>query len=198
MSHPTLRELAGISTVPAALHQSALVIIDAQNTYTKGVMRLDGVEAALVECAALLGRARAAGRPIIHIVHNGGAGSAYDLDAEIGQIAAPVTPLPGELVIKKSYPSSFEKTDLGERLLALGAKDLILAGFMTHMCVNSTARAAFNNGFAPTVVASATATRPLPKPGGGDLTAREVHEAALAAIADLFAVVVPHVDDIPD
>jgi nicotinamidase-related amidase len=61
---------------------------------------------------------------------------------------------------------SFFQTDLGAQLEKTGRQDLVLAGFMTHMCVNSTARDAFNLGYRPTVVASATATRDLPVPGG--------------------------------
>jgi nicotinamidase-related amidase len=67
---------------------------------------------------------------------------------------------------------------------------------MTHMCVNSTARGAFNLGYAPTVVASATATRSLPGIGG-DVSAEALQAASLAGVADLFAVVVPTVGDVP-
>ena len=69
---------------------------------------------------------------------------------------------------------------------------------MTHMCVNSTARGAFNLGYAPTVVAAATATRSLPGVGGEPVPAAVMHSASLAAIADLFAVVVPDGSGIPD
>jgi nicotinamidase-related amidase len=68
---------------------------------------------------------------------------------------------------------------------------------MTHVCVNSTARAAFNHGYRPTVVASATATRALPNPVGGVLPAEAVHTGALAALADIFAIVVPSEDKVP-
>ncbi len=51
-------------------------------------------------------------------------------------------------------------------LKKLGVTDLVLAGFMTHVCVNSTARAAFNLGYRPTVVGEATATRSVPNPAG--------------------------------
>jgi Isochorismatase family len=53
----------------------------------------------------------------------------------------------GEPVIVKNFPSSFFQTDLGTQLEAAGRSDLVLAGFMTHMCVNSTARNAFNLGY---------------------------------------------------
>jgi nicotinamidase-related amidase len=197
MPRPTLRELNGAGNEPARLSNATLILIDAQNTYREGVMQLEGVEEALLQCKALLLRARAAGRPVIHIVHDSGPGSPYDIRQKIGQIADPVAALPGEPVIAKAYPSSFEKTILDERLKALGATDLILAGFMTHMCINSTARAAFNHGYRPTVVASCTATRALPIPTGGALTAKQVHDGALTAIADLFAVVTANVEGIP-
>ncbi|OPX06136.1 isochorismatase family protein, partial [Mycobacterium sp. AT1] len=69
---------------------------------------------------------------------------------------------------------------------------------MTHMCVNSTARGAFNAGYAPTVVAAATATRSLPGVGGEPVTASTLQSASLAALSDLFAVVVRDGADIPD
>jgi nicotinamidase-related amidase len=67
---------------------------------------------------------------------------------------------------------------------------------MTHVCVNSTARAAFNHGYRATVVGNATATRSLPSPTGGVTSAKDLHEASLTALNDIFAVVVPSVDDI--
>lgn len=197
MSNPTLRSLLALPETPAPLGKSALILIDCQNTYREGVMQLEGVEPALAECAKLLQRARDAGTPVIHIQHDAGPGSPYDVRARIGSIADPVAPKAGEKVITKAYPSSFEKTDLDAELKRLGVTDLVLAGFMTHVCVNSTARAAFNHGYRPTVVASATATRSLPNPVGGTLPAKQVHEGALAALADIFAIVVPDEKGVP-
>jgi nicotinamidase-related amidase len=199
VSEPTtLRALAELPLAPASLAESTLVMIDCQNTYTRGVMELDGVQAALDEAASLLDRARSAGIPIIHIQHSDGPGSLYDIDGESGAIVDRVAPREGEPVVVKNYPNSFVQTDLDERLKAANASNLVLAGFMTHMCVNSTARGAFNLGYAPTVVAAATATRALPGVGGDPVPAPVLHSASLAAIADLFAVVVPDSSEIPD
>jgi nicotinamidase-related amidase len=197
MASPTMRSLLAMPETPAPLAKSALVLIDCQNTYREGVMQLEGVEPALVECAKLLERARKAGTPVIHIQHDDGPGSPYDTSAHIGRIADVVAPQEGEKVITKTYPSSFEKTDLDAELKRLGVTDLVLAGFMTHVCVNSTARVAFNLGYRPTVVASATATRSLPSPVGGALTAEQVHIGALTALADIFAIVVPDEKGVP-
>jgi nicotinamidase-related amidase len=193
----TLRALSGMPATPAGLSDSTLIMIDCQNTYTQGVMELDGVAAALDEAAKLLERARAAGIPIIHIQHDSGEGSPYDVRAEIGQIVDRVAPQGDETVIVKAFPNSFVQTELDDRLKAASAQNLVLAGFMTHMCVNSTARGAFNLGYASTVVAGATATRALPGPTGV-VSSEALQVASLAAIADLFGIVVPDAAAIPN
>lgn len=198
MSNPTLRTLSELPSTPAPLAESTLVLIDCQNTYTQGVMELEGVQAALDEAAALLDRARSAGIPIIHVQHSDGPGSLYDIEGESGAIVTRVAPRDGEAVVTKQYPNSFVETDFDDKLKAVGAGNLVIAGFMTHMCVNSTARGAFNAGYAPTVVAAATATRSLPGVGGEPVTAATLQSASLAALSDLFAVVVRDGSGIPD
>ncbi|WP_454791323.1 cysteine hydrolase family protein [Mycolicibacterium lutetiense] len=198
MSRPTLRELASLPAAPARLADSTLILIDCQNTYTQGIMELEGVQAALGQTAHLLDRARSAGIPIIHIQHSDGPGSLYDIEGESGAIVAAVAPREGEPVVVKQFPNSFVHTDLDDRLNGLGASNLLLAGFMTHMCVNSTARGAFNLGYAPTVVAAATATRTLAGPDSAPVPAAVMQSASLAAMSDLFAVVVPDASAVPD
>jgi nicotinamidase-related amidase len=192
----TLRTMAGLPTAPASLAESSLVMIDLQNTYTRGVMELENVQPAIDEAAVLLDRARSAGIPIFHVMHDDGEGSLYDVRADIGRIVDRVAPREGEPVIVKNYPNSFTATDLNDRLAP--GSNLILAGFMTHMCVNSTARGAFSLGHSPSVVAGTTATRALPGVDGVEVSAAALQAASLAAIADLFGVVVPKASDIPD
>jgi nicotinamidase-related amidase len=191
MRPQTLREVAGLSTTPARLEDAALIMVDLQRTYREGVMRLQGVEEALVQARRVLDRTRELGRPVIHIRHDAGIGSPYDVTAPIGQIVDTVAPLPGELVITKQYPNSFLHTPLDEELKRLGIGNVVLAGFMTHACINSTARGAFNLGYQATIVANATATRDLPAAGGGVVPAEHVQAASLAAAGDIFAVIVP-------
>ncbi|WP_296930289.1 cysteine hydrolase family protein [uncultured Marinobacter sp.] len=194
----TLRDLKGLGHTPSGLSESALIMIDCQNTYREGIMKLEGVENALEEGKKLLERARALGIPIFHIRHDAGPGSPYDINEHIGAIADIVAPIEGEPVITKNFPNSFVQTDLDEQLKAKGVKNIILADFMTHMCVNSTAHGGFNLGYAPTVVASATASRPLQAANGKVLSAQEVHDGALASTRDLYAAVVDSVTDVPD
>jgi nicotinamidase-related amidase len=135
-----------------------------------------------------------AGVPVIHIQHDEGPGSPYDVRAEIGAIVDRVA---ARRTGSGGNPNSFVLTDLDQLLKQRAVKNLVLAGFMTHMCVNSTARGAFNLGYAPTVVAAATATRPLPALGA-EVSAAVMQLASLAALADLFAVVVPDAATLPD
>ena len=112
----TLRAMAGLPLQPPSLASSTLILIDCQNTYTSGVMELEGVQAALDEAAALLDRARSAGIPIIHIQHDDGPGSLYDIAGESGAIVSRVAPRDGEPVVVKNYPNSFVSTSLDDRL----------------------------------------------------------------------------------
>ena len=195
--HPTLRQLTDMPATPAPLAESTLIMVDCQNTYTRGIMELEGVQAALDQAEELLSNARDAGIPVVHVMHDAGAGSPYDVHDEIGQIVPRVAPRDGEPVVVKAFPNAFTGTDLHERLQAAPGRDLVIAGFMTHMCVNSTARGAFSLGYRPSVVAGATATRELPGADGVAVPASALQAASLAAIADLFGVVVSTASDIP-
>ena len=186
----TLRDITGMGQTPTSLKNATLIMVDCQNTYREGIMQLTNVELAIIEAQKLLKMARDLGRPVIHIRHDAGAGTPYDVTAPIGQISDEVAPIAGEPVITKNYPNSFWNTDLEAQLRALGAENLVIAGFMTHVCINSTSRGAFNLGFKPTVVASACATRALELHNGKVIEAQTMHESALAGIRDLFAVVV--------
>lgn len=193
-----LRDVIGLDGALPALSSSTLVLIDFQNTYRTGVMALPDADRALDAAARLLDRARAAGTPVVHVVNDGGEGSPYDIHAEIGRIDGRVAPRDGEPVVVKGFPDSFHETDLTDVLDRSGAgPDLILAGFMTHMCVQSTAQGAFNRGYRPTVVAEACATRTLAGPDGAPVSADALHAAALTTIGDLFGRIAARATDLP-
>lgn len=186
MSLPTLFELTGSAYPPAAWSDAVLVIIDAQNEYRMGDMKLPGVEPAATQILRLLEKARASATPVVHVRHMGVPGYLFDPEGERGQIFSELTPLPGETVIDKPLPNAFAGSDLQQALSATGRKELIVCGYMTHMCVSATVRAAKDLGYQSTVVGAACATRPLPGATDADL----LHQQELAALADFFATVV--------
>jgi len=195
MTSIPLRALSGLDDVPATLADATVVLVDYQVTYTTGVMELEGWDAALDQAADLLGKARAAGATVVHVQHDSGPGSPYDVTAPIGRIHDRVQPIEGEAVVTKTAPNSFHGTDLAGLLEAAGTRQVVLAGFMTHMCVTFTAEGAFLRGYDVTVVADACATRSLPS-AAGDVPAAQLHASALATIGDAYATVVGSVADL--
>lgn len=192
----TLLQLAGADLTPAKVADACLVLIDLQNEYLAGPIAVDGAESAITEAKELLDTARSANAPIFHVAHKGRAGGLFDRDAERGQIVAALAPLDGEPVVEKGLPNAFAGTGLHELLRATGRKNLILAGFMTHMCVSSTARAALDLGYRVTVAADACATRDLPDGRGGVVPAQTIHEVALVELSDRFAVIARNSDEL--
>jgi nicotinamidase-related amidase len=196
----TLLQMAGVAATPAPWDQSILLLIDCQEEYISGLLPLPGVEAAIAEAAILLQAARAKGVPVVHVVHRGRTGGAFDPDGPGYAIASALTPQPDEAVVPKPMPNGFEQTTLAETLAATapsadgGArKTLIVGGFMTHNCISSTVRAALDLGYLSTVVASACGTRPLPDPLDSDsvMDAATLNHVVLTGLADRHGVVIP-------
>lgn len=185
----TLLEMAGADLTPPRMSEVTLVLIDAQREYVDGALRLPGVKPALANIARLIEAARAADAPVVHVQHRGRPGGLFDPETPAFRLADEAAAGEGERIVQKALPNAFAGTNLEHALNAIGRKRLVIAGFMTHMCVSSTARAALDHGFQASVVADACATRDLPRPGGGVVAAAELHAAELAALADRFAIV---------
>ncbi len=173
--------------------QQALLLVDIQNDYfPQGAMPLVGS----VEAGACAGQLLAAFRqqqlPIIHIQHiatRQGAGF-FLPDTEGALIHACVAPQAGEAVLQKHYPNSFRDTGLLHHLQQHNITQLVIAGMMTHMCIDTTTRAAADLGFQCVLAQDACATKDLSF-AGETVAAAQVHTAFLAALNGLFAEVLP-------
>ncbi len=193
----TLLSISGTTLGAARLSTSTLLVIDAQREYVDGGLPLANMDAALEVAASVLDRARRADAPVVHVIHRGQPGDRlFDPQGPFVAIADRVAPRVGEDVVTKSTPNAFVGTDLHERLQRIGRTDLIVVGFMTHMCVTSTVRAANELGYRPTIVAGGCATRDLADAGGAVVPAAMVHAAHLAGLADRFACVVLTANDL--
>lgn len=196
MTRPkTLLEMAGAAGIPVAWEKSILLLVDHQNEYlADGGLPLTGIDAAVVEIGKLLSAARANGAPVVHVRHHGRPGGAlFNPEGSKADFIAGIQPKDGERIVTKGLPNSFAGTDLDAVLKELGRKELIIAGFQTHMCISATARSATDHGYRGVVVATACADRDLPDPTGtGTIKAEEMHRITLAALNDRFALVVPN------
>jgi nicotinamidase-related amidase len=175
----------------ASLPKTALVLVDIQNDYfAGGKNELHGSLEAGEQAGRLLEYFRRRHRDIAYIQHiSTRPGAKFFLPDTPGvEIHPSVQPMADETIIQKHYPNSFRETVLLEHLHAIQATRLVIAGMMTHMCVEATTRAAFDLGFECLVAADACATKDL---SFQDQTvpARHVHAAFLAGLQGTYAKV---------
>ena len=171
--------------------KEALLLIDIQNDYFPGgKMELVSMEEAAKKAGELLKAFRTAGKPIFFIKHMSTRSDAtFFVPGTQGMDIHPsVNPLPNETVIEKHFPNSFLQTDLLSVLKESEVTDLIICGAMSHMCIDTTVRAAKELGFKCTLIADACATRNL-KFGEEILPAQTVHASFMAALDGMFATI---------
>jgi nicotinamidase-related amidase len=167
----------------------ALVLVDIQNDYfAGGRMVLEGADPAADRAASLLRHFRSRGEPVLHVQHVSVRPNAtfFLPDTPGVQIHPAVAPQAGEPVIRKNFPNAFRATPLDTELRSRGVTRLVIAGMMTHMCIDTTVRAAFDLGFAVDLAHDACATRAL-QFGDSRLPAAQVHESFIAALHGTFA-----------
>lgn len=171
---------------------SALLVVDMQQFFldAESPTFTCGGEAILPAVKQLIGSFRQAHRPVIytrHVHHPG------DLDAGImgwwwkgrclegspeSEIHPDLAPAPGEKIIFKHRYSAFYNTDLETVLRCLKVEDLVIAGIMTNMCCESTARDAYYRDYRIFI----------PADGTGSIT-EDMHLASLLNLAFGFAYV---------
>lgn len=168
---------------------TALLIIDIQNDYFPGgAMELAGPADAAAQAGRLLADFRDKALPLIHIQHiSAYPGATFFLPGTKGaEIHESVQPRDGEPVFQKFFPNAFRETPLLEHLRANEVSRLVIVGMMTHMCVDTTVRAAADLGFACVLAHDACATMDLAF-GDVQVPAASVQAAYLAALNGIFA-----------
>ena len=195
----TLLDFAGVLSEANRLSESILVIIDAQKEFSEGKISLCGLDAALVEASQLLERARKLKAPVIHVTHQNKAGAAsFESGSKYVEIINDLRPKDGEVVLAKTMANSFHNSTLEAEIEKTGRKNLVVFGYMTHMAVDATVRAALERGYKTTVVGDASATRDLGDGYGNVIPAMQIHAATLAILRDRFAAVVHSEREVPD
>lgn len=170
---------------------TALLLIDLQNDYFPGGrMELERSSEAVAKAAEVLALFREKGLPVFHVRHESlQDGASFFLPGTSGaEIHGDVLPTSDEIVITKHYPNSFRETDLLDHLKAAGVTKLVVAGMMTHMCVDAGVRAAVDLGFECAILSDASATRALPF-GDVIIPAAHVHGSFLAALGMAYGTV---------
>lgn len=141
-------------------HLSALLVIDMQHAPVAMAHRAAETVAAI---AGLRERARAVGVPVVTIQEQG---DGMEAGTEAWRVVPELAPAADETVVHKTSPDSFLDTDLDRTLTRLGVTEVIVTGFATEICVDTTARSALSHGYDLVVAADAHTTSI--RPAGGE------------------------------
>ncbi len=142
--------------------KQALILIDIQNDYFEGgKMPLFESEKASFNAQKILNKFRKDNDLVIHIKHlSTREGASFFIPNTFGaEIHQNVKPYSNEKIITKHFPNSFRDTDLLDYLKENAIKHLVVAGMMTHMCVDATVRASKDYGFKIELIGDACATK---------------------------------------
>jgi nicotinamidase-related amidase len=140
---------------------------------------------------ALLRHWRSAGLPIVHVRHDSVVeGSTLSPGSGGNRFRQGFEPQGAEPLVSKSVNSAFIGTDLDLRLRRLGARQIVVFGISTDMCVSTTVRTGANMGWDMVLVEDACDCFDLPDRNGGIIPAESVQAAHVATLGFEFCQVV--------
>jgi nicotinamidase-related amidase len=169
----------------------ALLVIDVQNEYFTGKLPISYPQQSLEQILAAMKAAHEAGIPIVLIQHSAPQQSAtFRRESKEWELHPAIAQQPHEILIEKTLPGSFTGTELETWLREHGIETVVISGYMTQMCCDTTARQAFHRGFGVEFLADATGTLAF-KNSAGAVSAEELHRAILVSQQIRFSEVLP-------
>lgn len=167
-----------------------LLVIDVQNEYFTGKLPVTYPDGSLDNIIKAIRAAKASGIPVIAIQH-----TAPQPDSKTFRKGTTEWELHPRIIeegytqlIEKSLPGSFTGTGLEEWLRAMDVDTLVITGYMTQMCCDTTARQALHRGYSVEFLSDATGTLDISN-YAGTVTAEELHRAILVTQAMRFSKV---------
>lgn len=155
----------------------ALLVIDVQNGLFATTPPPADAEGVIASINGLTARAREGGVPVIYVQHERGDMQA---DSPAWQLDERLQMGEGDRRIRKTTPDSFLRTGLDEVLAFLGVQELVVCGYATEFCVDTTTRSAAAHGYAVTLVADAHTTHDKAHASAAQI--RQHHNATLPDI----------------
>ncbi len=174
--HPTTR-------MPA---KSALLVIDVQRGLFEGTPRPHEADTVVDRINALTARARTAGVPVVFVQHETLNGPlAHGSDG--WQLERRLVVDDRDVRVRKTTPDSFLHTELGDLLAGWGTETLVICGYASEFCVDTTVRRAAASGFPVVLVADAHTTHDKAHASGAEIRAH--HNATLPDIVSFGPVI---------
>lgn len=169
----------------------ALVVIDVQNEYISGNLPIAYPELSesLVNIGVAMDTAVALGMPVVVVQQVAPETSPIFAKGSHGYaLHEVVTNRSYDHHVEKTLPSAFVGTDLAPWLEARSIDTIVVVGYMTQNCDESTARDALHRGLAVEFLSDATGTLAMANQQGS-LGAEVLHRAVLLVLQSRFAAV---------
>jgi len=169
----------------------ALLVIDAQNEYFSGLLPITHPQGHLTNILRVMDAAAGKSIPVVVIQHTFPQPDKpfFQRGTAEWELHPEVQARPHDLLIEKNLPGSFTGTELEPWLRQQGIGTVVIAGYMTHMCCDTTARQAVHRGFTVEFLSDATGTLPLNN-SAGEVSAEELQRAILCSQQMLLSEVI--------
>jgi len=166
----------------------ALLVIDVQNEYFTGRVKITHPPGSLDNILKMMDCANANGVPIAVVRHTAPQKDSpvFRKGTDAWELHPEIAARKYDMLFEKNLPGSFTGTGLESWLRDNGIETVVITGYMTQMCCDTTARQAFHMGFAVEFISDATGTLAISN-SAGSVTAEELHRAILVAQAMRFS-----------
>jgi len=158
----------------------ALLVIDVQNEYFTGKLPVTYPSGSLTNLLSAMDAAHEHEMPVVAIQHASPQPDApvFRKGGKEWELHPEVAARPHDVLIHKALPGSFTGTELETWLRERGVETVVIAGYMTQMCCDTTARQAVHLGFGVEFLSDATGTLAI-KNDAGEVSDEELHRAIL-------------------
>jgi nicotinamidase-related amidase len=166
-------------------------LIDVQNEYISGRLPIEypPLEVSLPNISRALAAAREAGLPVVVVQQMAPPTAPVFAEGSHGwELHESVCAVAPDLLVQKTLPSALAGTGLGEWLHQRGVNTLVVAGYMSQNCNESTIRQAAHEGWVVEYLHDAAGAISYCN-DMGLLPARQMHEASCIVLQSRFASV---------
>lgn len=173
--------------------KKALLVIDVQNEYFTGKLKVTYPNNSFDNILKVMDYAKENNMVIIIVQHTGLVGDTFIKNSNEWKIHPKVVEKYYDYIIEKTKPSSFYETNLEEILKKENITGVVISGYMTQMCCDTTAREAFHKGYHVEFLSDATGTIDINNQVG-IISSKELHKATLIAQSLRFSNIISTVE----
>ncbi len=170
----------------------ALLVIDVQQEYFDGALPVSYPPKHLDNIVSVMDAAKSANIATAVVQHHQADPQSpiFRLNSEAWKLHPEIAKRPHDILIDKQLPGAFTGTNLEEWLQINNVETVVIAGYMTHMCCDTTARQAFHRGYKVEFLNDATGTLDVENKAG-NVKAQQMHDSILVAQQMFISDVIP-------